>query len=144
MAIIRHSNAKWQGDVMAGSGHISFGSGAFSGPYSFKDRTADQSSATNPEELIAAAHAGCFSMAISAALTQEGFKNIEIATTAKVHLSRDETGFTISQINLETQVSAANIGQEKLQEIVEFAKKNCPVSKALAAVPITLKINGHG
>lgn len=136
MEIVRKSEAKWMGDVMNGAGTIELGSHAFSGPYSFKGRTTDQSPQTNPEELIGAAHAGCFSMALSAILSKAGTPPKEIHTTAKVHLSSNNDGFYISAIDLQTEASVPGITEEVFLQHAENAKKNCPVSKALAAVPI--------
>ena len=136
MEVVRQSEAHWSGDLTHGSGEIELGSGAFKGPYSFKERTADHSALTNPEELIAGAHAGCFSMALSAALTQAGFAPQSIHTTARVHLSRDSTGFAISQIDLATEAKVPNIAAPEFLKLAENAKKTCPVSKALAAVDI--------
>lgn len=143
MEIIRQSKAQWKGEILSGSGHLNFGSASFSGPYSFKDRIAETSPLTNPEELIAAAHAGCFSMAFSLELTKEGAKGIDIQTVAKVHLKKTVDGFSLSEIHLETQVTAQEISEKRLNEIAVFAKKNCPVSKALACVTITLTVNGQ-
>lgn len=141
MEVVRKSQAQWEGDVSFGAGKLDFGSGAFSGAYSFKDRV-EQSTATNPEELIAAAHAGCFSMALSAELGKHGLSGIKIKTDATVTLAKTSEGFSISGIHLDTQVEAEGADTGKLQEIAVFAKKNCPVSRALAATPISLTVNG--
>ncbi len=136
--ITRHSEAEWLGGVMDGSGTVKFGSGAYNGPYSFKSRF-ESGTGTNPEELIAAAHAGCYSMALSAALTQAGHPPTRIHTTANVKLEKEGAGFTITGIDLETEGQVPGIDDAKFQNFAEDAKKTCPVSKALAGPKITLK-----
>jgi osmotically inducible protein OsmC len=113
------------------------GSGAFEGSYSFKSRMED-GPGTNPEELIGAAHAGCFSMALANGLTQAGHKPQEIRTTASVHFDKTEQGWGITRIELATEGSVPGIDDATFKGLAEEAKKNCPVSKALAATPITL------
>lgn len=139
MNIVRISEAKWKGDLMSGEGFIKFGSKAYEGPYSFKGRTADSSSQTNPEELIAAAHAGCFTMQLSALLTKAGYPPEHIHSTAKVHLDSDASGFSITQIDLQTEAKVPGMFKEEFIRIAEEAKRICPVSKALAAVKIEFK-----
>lgn len=139
MDIIRKSEAHWVGDIKEGSGSIKLGSGAFEGPYSFKARTSNESPDTNPEELIGAAHAGCFSMALSAMLTKSGHPPTDIFTTAKVHLASEGEGFVISQIDLETTASVPGLSEDEFLKYAETAKKTCPVSKALSAVKIEFK-----
>lgn len=143
MEIVRQSQAHWTGDIMSGKGQLDLGSQAFSGSYSFKDRIEDSSKVTNPEELIAAAHAGCFSMALSAELSKHNLTEIDIQTAAHVTLEKTADGFKISRILLDTQVVADGASQTQLREIAEFAKRNCPVSRALASTPILLKVNGE-
>ena len=116
---------------------MKIGSGAWEGPYSFKSRFED-GSGTNPEELIAAAHAGCYSMALSAALTKAGSPPTRVATKAKVDLRKEEGGFRISNIHLTTSASVPGIDNGKFQQIAEEAKRNCPVSKVLSGAEITL------
>jgi osmotically inducible protein OsmC len=113
------------------------GSGAFEGSYSFKSRMED-GPGTNPEELIGAAHAGCFSMAFANGLTQAGHKPQEIRTTASVHFDKGDTGWGITRIELATEGNVPGIDDATFKRLAEEAKKNCPVSKALAATPITL------
>jgi osmotically inducible protein OsmC len=113
------------------------GSGAFEGSYSFKSRMED-GPGTNPEELIGAAHAGCFSMALANGLTQAGHKPQEIRTTASVHFDKAEQGWGITRIELATEGNVPGIDDASFKRLAEEAKKNCPVSKALAATPITL------
>jgi osmotically inducible protein OsmC len=139
----RTSSALWQGTLRDGSGTMSLGSGAYEGAYSFASRF-ESGKGTNPEELIAAAHAGCFSMALSAALGSAGFTPTSVATSATVHLDRGEEGFAITRIDLDTVASVPNIEDGQFQEIAAGAKANCPVSKALAAVEITLNARLEG
>jgi lipoyl-dependent peroxiredoxin len=113
------------------------GSGAFEGSYSFKSRM-ENGAGTNPEELIGAAHAGCFSMAFANALSQAGHKPQEIRTTASVHFDKTDQGFGITRIDLATEGNVPGVDDATFKRIAEDAKQNCPVSKALAATPITL------
>jgi osmotically inducible protein OsmC len=134
---IRHAKAVWEGNLQAGKGRMSLGSGAFEGQYSFSSRF-EEGVGTNPEELIGAAHAGCFSMALAATLGNSGFEPKSVKTTAKVHLVKKESGFVIPSIDLETEAEVPGMDHAKFQELAETAKKNCPVSKALAGVEIKL------
>ena len=134
----RASTAVWEGDIMGGKGTMTIGSGAWVGPYSFKSRFED-GAGTNPEELIAAAHAGCYSMALSGALAKAGREPQRIETKAKVDLVKEEAGFRIAKIHLTTTASVPGIDAAKFQEIAETAKKNCPVSKVLAGAEISLE-----
>lgn len=133
----RTAEAEWNGNLTEGSGQMKLGSGAFNGPYSFKSRMAE-GTGTNPEELIGAAHAGCFSMALSAGLTQAGFKPERIHTDARVHFEKQGEGFAIPKIELSTEARIPGIDEATFQQQAENAKKNCPVSKALAGVDIQL------
>lgn len=134
----RKADAVWNGALRDGTGTMKLGSGAFEGRYSFASRF-EEAGGTNPEELIAAAHAGCFSMAFSAALGKAGFAPQRIATSAKVHLEKVGEGFGITRIELSTDAAVPDIDDAKFQEIANQAKENCPVSKALKAVEITLQ-----
>jgi len=134
---IRNAKAVWEGNLQTGKGKMALGSGAFEGQYSFSSRF-EEGAGTNPEELIGAAHAGCFSMALAATLGNSGFEPKSVKTTAKVHLIKKEGGFVIPSIDLETEAEVPGIDQAKFQELAETAKKNCPVSKALAGVEIRL------
>ena len=135
----RNGTAEWHGDLQGGSGSLSLGSGLFSGAYSFKTRFEDEPG-TNPEELIAAAHAACFTMAISAVMSEAGHVPESVSTTAKVHLRQAEGLPTITQIDLETEGRVAGIDQQQFEEFAKQAKDGCVVSRALAAVPeITLE-----
>jgi len=133
----RTSEAEWQGDLKSGRGTMKLGSGAFEGQYSFNSRFAE-GTGTNPEELIAAAHAGCFSMALSAALTEAGHPPTKIHTTANVQFGPVPGGFAISRIDLKTEGSVPGIDAATFEKVAQGAKQNCPVSKALKAVEITL------
>ena len=136
--LTRKGNAVWQGDLMAGKGTVQVGAGRIELPYSFSSRF-ESGVGSNPEELIAAAHAGCFSMALAGALAKSGHKPEEIRTTAKVRLEKAEQGFRITLIELETVGRVPGISAAVFQEHAEGAKKGCPVSQALAAVKIELK-----
>jgi osmotically inducible protein OsmC len=138
MAIKRTAEAKWEGSVTEGKGNLKLESGAFEGPYSFNARFGDDTTLTNPEELIAAAHAGCFSMALSGALGRAGFTPTSIETKAAVHLEKQEAGFGIPRIDLVTEAVVPYITEEKFQEVAKGAKENCPVSRVLAGAEITL------
>ena len=133
----RTASAVWNGGLKDGSGRMKLGSGAYEGAYSFGSRF-EEATGTNPEELIGAAHAGCFSMALSAGLGKAGFTPKRISTTAKVHLAMGEGGASIPRIELTTEAEVPGIDAAKFAEQAEGAKKNCPVSKALAGVEITL------
>jgi osmotically inducible protein OsmC len=124
--------------VPQGSGKVQLGSGAFEGDYSFTSRMAD-GAGTNPEELLGAAHAACFSMALSLGLTQAGHPPSSISTVAKVHFGQTEAGFAISKIELETEGVVPGVDDATFQQAAAAAKSGCPISKALAAVDITLQ-----
>ena len=133
------ASAVWQGSLKEGSGTLSTGSGALSAkPYSFKTRFEGEQG-TNPEELIGAAHAGCFSMAFSNMLAEAGHVPKRVSTTARVHLERVDGKPTISRIELDTEGDVPGISKEMFHEIAEKAKAGCPVSRALGAVDITLE-----
>lgn len=134
---VRSSSAVWNGNLLQGSGTMKLGSGAYEGKYSFPSRF-ESGQGTNPEELIAAAHAGCYSMALSATLGKAGFNPTRVATTAKVHLEKVGEGFSITKIELVTEAQIPGIDNATFQTNAEAAKKGCPVSKALAATEITL------
>lgn len=135
---VRNATSIWQGNLFEGSGSMAFGGGAFEGQYSFKSRF-EEGKGTNPEELIGAAHSGCFSMAFAHALAEKGFKPQSVKTTANIHLDKVEDGFKITRSVLNTEVQVADIDEEKFLSIAEDAKNNCPVSKALAGVKIELR-----
>jgi len=135
---IRTAKAQWDGPLQEGKGNMSFGSGAWSGAYSFGSRF-EEGTGTNPEELIGAAHAGCFSMAFAGRLGKAGFAPKRVSTTANVHLTKGEAGFSITTVELKTEAEVPNIDEAKFQEIAEDAKKNCPVSRALAGTDIKVE-----
>ena len=134
----RTAEAQWEGSLQDGKGTMRFGSGAFEGQYSFASRF-EEGSGTNPEELIGAAHAGCFSMALSAGLGRAGFTPERVSTTATVNLEKGDAGFRISRIDLTTEASVPGIDEATFQEQAQTAKANCPVSQALAGTEITLQ-----
>jgi lipoyl-dependent peroxiredoxin len=134
---VRTAEARWQRSLQDGSGTMRLGSGAFEGNYSFKSRF-ENGPGTNPEELIGAAHAGCFSMAFANGLAQAGHQPQEIRTTASVHFDKTDQGWGITRIDLATEGNVPGIDEATFKRLAEDAKKNCPVSKALAATPITL------
>jgi len=134
----RTAEANWGGSLMEGKGTLSTGSKAFSGPYDWKSRSGEGST-TNPEELLAAAHAGCFSMALSHQLAQAGHPPKKIHTTAKVSFEKQTEGFAITKIELTTEGQVPGIDEKMFQDLANKAKDGCPVSKALKATPITLK-----
>lgn len=127
------ASAEWNGSLKEGAGTMSVGSGAVNGPYTFASRF-ETGKGTNPEELIGAAHAGCFSMALAAALGRAGHSPTSIHTNAKVHLGTSEAGPTITRIDLETEGVVPGIDAAQFQEFAEGAKKGCVVSRALAGV----------
>jgi len=134
----RNASAVWTGKLKDGNGKMKLGSGAYEGQYSFGSRF-EEGTGSNPEELIGAAHAGCFSMAFSASLEKEGFDPKSISTEAKVHLVKGDEGFSITEIELDCKAEIPGIENDKFQEVAEGAKKGCPVSRALAGVDIKLK-----
>ncbi len=135
---IRTAKAEWIGSLREGTGHMRFGGGAFDGAYSYQSRF-EEGEGTNPEELIAAAHAGCFSMAFAGELGRAGYEPKRVATTAKVSLVKGDAGFRINRILLETEVEVPGIGEDEFQEKAEAAKKGCPVSQALTGPEITVQ-----
>src|SRR5882762_2526715 len=133
----RISDAEWRGDLKDGAGTLRLSSGAFEGRYSYNARFAD-GPGTNPEELIAAAHAACFSMALSAALSQKGHVPTSIHTKATIQFGPVTGGFAISRIELETEGRIPGIDAATFEQVAQAAKAGCPVSKALAAVEVSL------
>lgn len=134
---VRKAEAIWEGTLREGRGVMKLGSGAFEGAYSFASRF-EEGSGTNPEELIGAAHAGCYSMALSAALVKAGFTPERIQTQAEVHLGKVEDKTRILKIHLQTEARVPGISEADFQKIAEETKSGCPVSAALAGVEITL------
>lgn len=133
----RTAEAEWRGALQDGSGVMKLGSGAFQGAYSFNTRFGDEKG-TNPEELLGAAHSGCFSMALAFILSQAGFTPRRVHTAAKVAIERSGGGFQITRIDLDTDAVVPGIEPAKFQELAETAKRDCPVSRALAGTKITL------
>jgi osmotically inducible protein OsmC len=133
---VRTADAQWEGSLEDGKGTMRMS--AWEGPYSFSSRF-QEGAGTNPEELIAAAHAGCYSMALSGGLTKAGHVPDSVRTTAKVHIDKGDAGFKITRIELETEARVSGVDEATFQEIAEATKKGCPVSQALEAVPIELK-----
>jgi lipoyl-dependent peroxiredoxin len=135
---VRSSTAEWHGSLREGHGHMAFGNGAFDGEFSFGSRF-ESGRGTNPEELIAAAHAGCFSMQLSGLLTKDGHPPKSIRTTAKVKLDVGQQGADITSIELETEGVVPGIDAATFAKTAEQAKDICPVSKALKAVKTSVK-----
>lgn len=129
----RNGNAEWKGDLPSGSGHLTVGDGVFEGDYSFASRF-EEGEGTNPEELLAGAHAACYSMALSNMLAEHGHPATSVKTTAKVHLRNIDGAPTISKIELETVGDVPGMDEDHFREHAEEAKKGCPVSRALAGV----------
>jgi lipoyl-dependent peroxiredoxin len=134
----RTGSAVWRGTLREGSGTVALGSGAFSGAYSFASRF-EEGTGTNPEELIGAAHAGCFSMALAAGLTRAGYTPTRVSTTATVHLGKVDDAFRITAVELNTEAEIPDITDEAFQEQANAAKTNCPVSVALSGTEISLQ-----
>lgn len=134
----RNAQAIWNGTLKEGSGEMRLGSGAFQGAFTWASRFAD-GPGTNPEELIGAALAGCYSMFLSALLTNAGHPPSQIQTTATVSLERDDRGPVITQIQLHTRATVPGVSEADFQEISQQAKQNCPISRALAGPEITLR-----
>ena len=134
---VRTAEAEWKGDIKGGGGRLKLGSGLFEGPYSFKSRFEDGRD-TNPEELIGAAHAACFSMALSLILGTAGHVPTRLRTRARVHIEKEGEGFAITRIELDTEGEVPGMDAAAFRESAEKAKVGCPVSKALSATPISL------
>ena len=135
---VRTSEAVWHGDLPSGSGTMKVGDGVYEGAYSFPSRFED-GDGTNPEELAAAAHAGCYSMALSHVLATAGHTPTRVHTTARVHLGPDpDGGFHIPQIELHTEAEVPGLDDAGFQAHAEDAKNGCPISKLYAGTTITL------
>ncbi len=133
----RKAEATWQGDLKSGKGTLAVGSKAFSGPFSFISRF-EGSGDTNPEELLGAAHAGCFSMALSNSLAMAGHVVTSVTTTAVVSANKTDAGFAVTGIALITRGVVPGLSAEQFQKVAEETKTGCIISRALAAVPMTL------
>jgi osmotically inducible protein OsmC len=130
----RNGSGEWRGDLMSGSGELEVGDGVFKGPFSAKSRFED-GDGTNPEELIAAAHAACFSMAISNVMSSDGHVPASVRTRAELELYSPETGPPIRKITLRTEGRVPGIDADAFRDYAERTKRECPVSVALAGVP---------
>lgn len=137
--VTRKGQASWQGDLADGGGRIGVGSGAYEGPFTLHARVEDVERSTNPEELIGAAHAGCFTMSLANLLTEAGHPPADLRTTATVRLEQLDAGFTITNIGLETVGEVPGVDAETFGRLARQAKETCPVSKALAGTDITLE-----
>jgi osmotically inducible protein OsmC len=134
----RQATAEWKGDLKGGGGHVKLGSGAYEGNYSFSSRFEDKPGA-NPEELLGAAHAGCYSMALANSLAGAGFVARSVHTTADVHLGKDDKGFLITRIDLTVVADVPGVDSAVFQEFAEKTRTGCIIARALAATETTLK-----
>lgn len=132
---VRKANAKWNGTLKEGNGTMNFSD--YSGPYTFASRF-EEGKGTNPEELVGAAHAGCFSMFLAALISGNDLVPDSVQTTATVHLGRDETGPLVTTIELDSKVSCPGLSQELFEELAQEAKAKCPISRLVAAADIKL------
>lgn len=139
---VRHAEAVWTGSFREGGGTMSFGT--FEGRYSAGTRFEKEEAGTNPEELLAAAHAGCFSMAFTLGMNRAGFEPQEVRTTADVHIERSDSGFRITRIHLTTRARVPGIDQNTFMEQAEAAKKGCPVSQLFQGAEVTLDAQLEG
>jgi lipoyl-dependent peroxiredoxin len=137
--VTRTAKASWQGDLTEGGGRIGVGSGAYEGPFTLRARVEDVGRSTNPEELIGAAHAGCFTMSLANLLTESGHPPADLQTSAKVRLEQLETGFAITSITLQTVGEVPGVDADTFARLAQEAKDTCPVSRALAGTEITLE-----
>ncbi|MGW8318467.1 MAG: OsmC family protein [Candidatus Promineifilaceae bacterium] len=135
---IRKAEAVWQGTLKEGAGTMSLGSGAYEGAYTYASRF-EEAPGSNPEELVGAALAGCFSMFLAAQLTNAGYPPIRIHTSATVHLGRDDSGPKITKIELDTEAQVGEIDAEEFLHVAQVSKNGCPVSRALAGTDIELQ-----
>jgi osmotically inducible protein OsmC len=139
----RHAEATWTGDLKSGSGNFTGASGAVKGTYGFGTRF-ENAPGTNPEELIGAAHAACFSMALAAGLGKAGHQPKRVHTTADVTIDKVGEGFKITKIVLKTEGEVPGIDEKTFKEFAEKTKTGCPVSQALSATPIELQASFKG
>jgi osmotically inducible protein OsmC len=137
--VVRIAHASWKGSVADGEGRIGVGSGAFDGTFTLRARVEDGMPATNPEELIGAGHAGCFTMSLANLMSEAGHPPIDLQTTARVHLEQLDAGFRITKIELDTVGETEGMDEPTFATMAEQAKSTCPVSLALAGTEITLK-----
>jgi lipoyl-dependent peroxiredoxin len=134
----RTARARWEGTLQEGGGTLALGSGSYEGPYSYQSRFGE-GDGTNPEELIGAAHAGCFTMALNAIVGEAGHQAESLETTAAVHLDKAEKGFDITRIELDTKARVPGLEASEFQQHAETAKAVCPVSRALAGTEISVQ-----
>jgi lipoyl-dependent peroxiredoxin len=132
---VRKAKSEWKGTLKDGKGTMNFSN--YSGPFTFKSRF-EESSGTNPEELVGAAHSGCYSMFLAALISGEGLTPENVETTAKVHLGKDDKGPKITTIELDSHVKCPGLSQEKFEELAAAAKEGCPISRLVAAADIKL------
>jgi osmotically inducible protein OsmC len=137
--VSRHAEASWQGTVPDGGGRIALGSGAYEGAFTLRNRIEDVERGTNPEEMIAAAEAGCFTMSLANLLSEAGSPPNDLQTTVRVRLEQKDEGFRITRISVSTVGDVPGIDAERFTALAEEAKATCPVSLALAATEITLE-----
>lgn len=137
--VTRTAQASWQGTVADGGGRIGLGSGAFEGPFTLRARVEDVERATNPEELIGAAHAGCFTMSLANVLSEAGHPPADLRTIARVRLEQLDAGFAITRIDLQTVGEVPGADSATFARLAEQAKDTCPVSRALAGTEIKLE-----
>ena len=131
---VRNGSAEWRGDLQSGAGSVSVGDGVFEGQYSFASRF-EEGTGTNPEQLIAAAHAACFSMALANILSQDGHPPESVDTKANIQLRNVDGAPTLTRVDLETEGRVPGIDQDQFQQYADQAKQGCPVSRALAGIP---------
>ena len=135
---IRTADAQWEGALKDGTGTMRFGSGAFEGRYTFSSRF-EEGEGTNPEELVAAAHAGCFSMNLSGVLGNAGHHPVRVSTTADVHLDKGSDGFSVTTIDLHSEAEVPDIEEEEFQRLAQEAERTCPISRLLTGARINLE-----
>lgn len=137
LKVTRRARASWQGTVPDGGGRIGLGSGAYEGDFSLRGRMED-TALTNPEELIGAAHAGCFTMSLANVLSEQGHPPRDLQTAAKVVLEQTDSGFTITRIELDTTGLVDGIDEDEFQRLADQAEKSCPISRALTGTEIVM------
>ena len=135
---VRTANARWEGTLKEGNGHLALGSGAYEGQYNFNSRF-ENGTGTNPEELLGAAHAGCFTMALNSALERAGTPATYVYTTASVHITKGDAGMSISKIDLVTEGAVPGLSQEQFAEAAQKTLEGCIVSRALSAVDMSVE-----
>jgi osmotically inducible protein OsmC len=135
---VRTARSQWQGTLKDGKGTMNFSN--YSGPFTFTSRF-EEGTGTNPEELVGAAHSGCYSMFLAALISGEGLHPESVETTAKVHLGKDDVGPVVTTIELDCQVRCEGLSQDKFKELSLAAKEKCPISRLVAAAEIKLTAN---